>query len=184
MSNIRPATVADLPAIMPLYESARRFMRLRGNKAQWVNGYPSKEAIARDIELGHCFVGTDADGRLRFVFAFIIGDDPTYRTIEGQWLNDRPYGTIHRLASSGEAPGAFRSCVDYCLTLIDNIRVDTHADNAPMRSCIAREGFTHCGVIYVADGTPREAYQLCASAASGRVKSETSCNVCSQRFPS
>jgi hypothetical protein len=32
----------------------------------------------------------------------MIGKDPTYAVIEnGNWLNDEPYGVIHRIASNG-----------------------------------------------------------------------------------
>lgn len=157
---IRHARTEDLESIMPIYESARRFMRSRGNVAQWVNGYPSEESMLRDIANGNLYVDTDSDGRILFVFAFIIGDDPTYGVIEGAWLNDDPYGTIHRLASAGATTGVFQRCLDYCFTRIDNIRVDTHADNSPMLKAIDRAGFKRCGIIYVADGTPRVAFQM------------------------
>jgi maltose O-acetyltransferase len=144
---------------MSIYESARQFMRSRGNTSQWVNGYPSEELLREDIANGHLFVGCNSTGQILYVFAFIIGDDPTYQEIDGSWLNDRPYGTIHRLASAGLTNGVFQHCLDYCLTQIDEIRVDTHADNAPMRNAVERAGFKRCGIIYVADGTPRIAYQ-------------------------
>jgi RimJ/RimL family protein N-acetyltransferase len=113
-----------------------------------------------DIAKEHLFVGCNSTDQILYVFAFIIGEDPTYQKIEGTWLNDRPYGTIHRLASAGITTGVFQQCLDYCLTQINDIRVDTHADNTPMRKSIERAGFKRCGIIYVADGTPRIAYQL------------------------
>ena len=42
---------------------------------------------------------------------------------------------------------------------IDNIRVDTHRDNAPMRRVIEENRFTCCGIIYLADGSPRLAFE-------------------------
>lgn len=156
---IRHANIKELKTIMSIYESARLFMRSRGNATQWINGYPSEELISQDIIKGNCYVGTNPDNQILYVFVFIIGDDPTYRKIDGAWLNDNPYGTIHRLASSGTTTGVFRQCLNYCLTQIKEIRVDTHADNAPMRKAIARAGFKRCGTIYVADGSPRIAYQ-------------------------
>jgi RimJ/RimL family protein N-acetyltransferase len=156
---IRQAGIKDLAEIMPIYESARRFMCSRGNTNQWINGYPSEETVYKDIESKHCFVCTDANGKILFVFAFIIGEDPTYKNIEGAWLNDNPYGTIHRIASTGTTTGAFRKSLDYCLSRINNIRIDTHKDNAPMLRAIEHAGFKRCGIIYVANGTPREAFQ-------------------------
>ena len=100
------------------------------------------------------------DGKIQGVFAFILGDDPTYHVIEGgSWLNDEPYGTIHRMASDGVISGLFEKTMPFCLILTDNVRIDTHADNEPMQRAVTRYGFRHCGVIYVADGSPREAFQ-------------------------
>ena len=102
----------------------------------------------------------EENGELVGVFAFIIGPDPTYAEIwDGDgWLNDEPYGTIHRIASNGKTKGIFETCVAYCETLIDNIRIDTHADNAPMQHLIRKNGFTRCGIIRIADGTLRTAF--------------------------
>jgi predicted GNAT family N-acyltransferase len=45
----------------------------------------------------------------------------------------------------------------------DNIRIDTHADNAKMQALLEEHGFEKCGTIYVHDGisehSPRIAYQ-------------------------
>jgi RimJ/RimL family protein N-acetyltransferase len=156
---IRKSTPEDVADIMRIYDSARRFMRSRGNPTQWSGGYPSEALVQQDIARGVSYVG-QRTGQILFVFAFILGEDSTYRVIEGSWLNDAPYGTIHRLASAGVITGVFERCVAFCLQQIDNIRVDTHADNLPMQHAILRAGFSQCGIIYVADGTPRIAYQL------------------------
>jgi acetyltransferase-like isoleucine patch superfamily enzyme len=156
---IRHAKIEDLETILSIYESARRFMRSRGNATQWVNGYPSEDLLRDDIAKCQLYVDCNSKDEILYVFAFIIGEDSTYKKIEGAWLNNKPYGTIHRLASVGLATGVFERCLDYCLTQIDEIRVDTHADNAPMRKAVERAGFKRCGIIYVADGSPRIAYQ-------------------------
>lgn len=136
-------------------------MRENGNHQQWVNGYPSRELVRRDIDSGVCYVGEDTDGDVVMAFAFIIGEDPTYTLIEdGEWLNDSPYGTIHRLGSTGKYSGMLRECVEFCFTKVNNLRLDTHIANLPMRQATERLGFIRCGVIYCQDGTAREAYQL------------------------
>ena len=94
------------------------------------------------------------------VFAFILGEDPTYHVIEnGQWLSDAPYGTIHAVASDGSIHGLLTQVVTYCLQTIRHLRIDTHPDNLIMQHVITKNGFTKCGIIYVADGTPRLAYE-------------------------
>ena len=94
-------------------------------------------------------------------FAFILGPDPTYAVIEdGQWLNDTlPYGTIHRLASAGKRKGVAADVITWCLEHCESLRADTHADNKAMQHILEETGFTRCGVIHVADGSPRFAYQ-------------------------
>ena len=158
--NFRKASEGDLTVIMRIYESAKSFMRRSGNMAQWGNGYPGKEDILKDISLGNLYVGVDREGETVCVFAFIAGDDPTYAEIDGAWPDDEPYGTIHRIASSGKRGGTVEKCVEFCFQAVDNIRIDTHSDNLPMLKALERLGFTRCGVIICADGTPREAFQL------------------------
>ena len=43
-----------------------------------------------------------------------------------------------------------------------SLRADTHADNKVMQHLLEKNGFTRCGVIHVADGSPRFAYQKLA----------------------
>ena len=157
--TIRRGTTTDAEAIAGIYEASRRYMRATGNLTQWSDGYPSLADVLADIEAGHSYVG-EADGEIIMAFAFIEGDDPTYRIIEqGSWLNDRPYGTIHRLGSNGRCGGMLAACVEFCFGLIDNLRLDTHADNHPMLQAVARLGFERCGIIYCRDGSPRIAFQ-------------------------
>ena len=136
-------------------------MRSAGNLTQWVNGYPSEHVILSDIEAGNSYVGINDSGVIEVTFAFILGDDPTYKEISGgTWLNDNPYGTIHRMASAGLRSGMLDRVTRFCLTLTDNIRLDTHLDNKPMLRAASRLGYRRCGVIICQDGTPREAFHL------------------------
>ena len=100
----------------------------------------------------------DADG-VYAVFAFIPGDDPTYAHIEGAWREDSAYGTLHRLGSDGTRRGVFAEAAAWAARQCPHLRADTHAANLTMRHCMERAGFVYCGVIYVADGTPRVAYE-------------------------
>lgn len=157
--EIRPGREEDVDRIMEIYDIARDFMRSIGDMDQWLNGYPSRDLVHYDIEQRHCFVVAE-DEVVHAVFAFIIGEDPTYRIIEGgAWLNDEPYGTIHRLGSDGVCRGIVPFVMDWCKTQIENLRVDTHEDNVVMRHCVEKYGFVRCGVIYCDEG-PRIAYQL------------------------
>ncbi len=158
---IRKAKDSDLNSILRVYEIAREYMRQNGNPNQWGTDKPPREMLVEDIKKGELFVGENADGSIPFVFAFILGDDPTYAYIEdGKWLSDEPYGTIHRIASDGSIKGTVKLAVDYCKNIISNIRIDTHHDNKTMQHVVEKIGFIKCGIIYIEDGTPRIAYQL------------------------
>ena len=157
--KIRKSTAADLPRMLEIYEYAREFMAATGNPHQWGDaGNPKKEMLEEDIENGVSHV-MEHEGRIVGVFSLIIGEDPTYGHIEnGQWLNDEPYGAIHKVAGDGSVKGVLKKCVEFGGTVIDNLRIDTHHDNVVMQNAIKKCGFEECGIIYVADGSPRIAY--------------------------
>ena len=156
----RGATRSDLPEILKIYARARETMAAAGNPAQWGTSFPPEELLKEDIDSNRLFVYL-VNGELEAVFAFILGPDPTYAVIEdGQWLNDTlPYGTIHRLASAGKRKGVATDVITWCLEHCESLRADTHVDNKAMRHILEETGFTRCGVIHVADGSPRFAYQ-------------------------
>lgn len=157
---IRQALMQDLTAIMGIYEEAKLFMRQQGNHKQWTNGYPSNELVQTDIQNGNCYVCLENDETIG-VFCFFDGPDPTYAKIyEGQWLNNEPYGVIHRIAVSAHRKGVADFCYDFALKKCDNLRIDTHNDNIPMQRSLAKNGFTRCGIIYLANGDPRIAYHV------------------------
>lgn len=156
----RGARRSDLDAIMQIYARARQTMADSGNPTQWGRNFPPQELIEEDIDTNRLFVYLH-NGALEGVFAFVLGPDPTYAKIEdGQWLNDTlPYGTIHRLASAGKRPGVASDIISWCLEHCESLRADTHADNKIMQHVLEKNGFTKCGIIHVADGAPRIAYQ-------------------------
>lgn len=162
MLEIRRSRYEDLPRLMEIYREARQIQLDSGNLHQWKEGYPSEEIIRSDIERGFGYAVTE-NGEIVGAFAFIPGEDPTYRIIEkGAWLDDRkPYATIHRLGSTKASSGVASACFDWCWAQIRNLRIDTHEENAIMRHCIEKSGFRYCGIIYLLSGDPRLAYQKC-----------------------
>lgn len=157
---IRLAEPLDLPAIMQVLDAAKQIMRASGNSSQWVNGYPSEAVIAADMEQGVGYV-IEENERIIAYFAFIPSPEPTYAQIyDGQWLDDkRPYHVIHRIGSYPNAHHVFGDIMEYCFSCDPNIRIDTHRDNTIMQHNIAKHGFTYCGIIYLASGDERLAYQ-------------------------
>ncbi len=158
--TFRKARMEDVPVIMRLIDEARGIMRSCGNVNQWIDGYPSEETIINDINNGHCYLCVEQGGEIVASFAFIACPEPTYQKIyEGAWLDDEPYYVVHRLASKAASHGIFNDVMDYCMDVAGNLRIDTHRDNVIMRHVIDRYGFTYCGIIYLANGDERLAYQ-------------------------
>ena len=155
--TVRRARTSDLERIMELYEIGREYMRKTGNLTQWVNGYPSRELVLSDISANELYLICDGEC-VAGVFYYAQLEDPTYAYIEGEWLNSRPYGVIHRIAGDGVHHGIFRTAFEYVNTFIREIRVDTHEDNKTMQKSVEKCGFKRCGTIYISDGTPRISY--------------------------
>jgi len=160
--EIREARPADMVAIMQVMEAAKGIMRQSGNMHQWTDGYPSETVILSDMEKHGGFVVEADGGEVVGYFAFLASPEPTYASIyEGHWLDDiQPYHVVHRIASYPDAHGIFSSIMDFCFSHDPNIRIDTHRDNRIMQHVIRKYGFTYCGIIYLASGDERLAYQL------------------------
>ena len=160
---IRRSTEKDFERMLDIYASAREFMARQGNPHQWGDSaWPPPELIRQDIASGRSYV-CEADGRIVGTFCFIAGPDvePTYRVIEdGAWIDDGPYGVIHRLAGDGSVKGVARFCLDWAYGQCGHLRVDTAAENKLMIKILQEAGFVRCGVIRVArDGSARLAFE-------------------------
>lgn len=163
---VRRSNMEDIPAMMELYAQARVFMRENGNPNQWDENYPSRELLEKDIAFGNSYIVEDDEKNLAATFAFIKGEDPTYYGIEnGAWLNHEPYGTIHRLAGNTSYHGIASGCISWCKSQIGNLRADTHEDNKIMQHLLEKNGFVRCGIIHLANGAPRIAYQFAGDSA-------------------
>ena len=156
--TIRKANPEDMPRILEIYAYARRFMEETGNPNQWGKTNPPRETLEADVAARRLYV-VEKTGLIHGVFFFSLGEDPTYRIIyDGQWGSEEPYGTIHRIASDGSG-GVFAACLSWCRGQISHLRIDTHRDNHVMQHVVEKHGFQRRGIIYIADGTPRIAYE-------------------------
>ncbi|MDO4299206.1 MAG: GNAT family N-acetyltransferase [Lachnospiraceae bacterium] len=172
--QIRKATENDLNVMMEIYAHARKFMAETGNPTQWADSYPAKELIRQDIAQGVSYVCVEdqleedvpeakenvTEQEIEAVFMYDMREDPTYAVIEnGNWVNDRPYGVLHRIASRGRKKGVASFCMQWCFEQCGNLKCDTHEDNKVMQHVMEKNGFVRCGRIYVEDGSPRVAFQ-------------------------
>ncbi|MBQ3504223.1 MAG: N-acetyltransferase [Oscillospiraceae bacterium] len=155
--TIACATMAELPELEKIYEFAREFMAQTGNPNQWGTTHPPTAQLIVDIQNSRLFTVKSGEN-IHGVFYFCVEEDPTYAEIyQGKWHENKPYGVIHRIASDGSG-GILKAAVAYGSRQVDYLRIDTHADNYVMRKAVTKLGFRYCGIIYIADGTPRLAY--------------------------
>ena len=160
--HIRKAKISDLPVLMHIFECAKGIMRASGNLHQWGYGYPSEDVVRCDIEQGVCYVATENDSaEIAGVMSFIPGPDPTYAVVyDGAWLNENNYSVIHRIAVAKPGKGVAKFFLDWAFRQSGTVRIDTHRDNVIMHHILKNYGFVFCGIIHLANGDPRDAYQL------------------------
>jgi RimJ/RimL family protein N-acetyltransferase len=137
-------------------------MAENGNPNQWgPTQWPPEALLRRDIARGDSYVCVHED-RVVGTFYFICGKDiePTYAEItDGAWLDDSPYGVIHRIAVASHGRGVASFCFAYALSQCPNLKIDTHADNLPMQRALEKNGFSRCGIIHLENGEERIAFQ-------------------------
>lgn len=159
---VRKTLPEDIPAILEIYENARKRMRAEGNDGQWLT-QPNERTLARDMEKDASYVITE-NGSVVGTFYLSGEEEPTYRVIEGEWIGNGPYYVIHRIAGDGIRHGILRTVVEYALDFTSDIRIDTHELNISMQSALRGLGFTRCGTVYVrdehGDHSPRIGFEL------------------------
>ena len=164
--EIRRSTQQDTEALLLLFDEARGTIAKLGIN-QWQNGYPSREVVCQDIDLGRAYSVMDGDN---LIGTFVLVDDgePTYDIIyEGSWHNETDcYLAIHRVAvavrtrGKGISTAIIQYAADYAKKLgRTSLRIDTHQGNIVMRRMLEKHGFSYCGVIYLENGDPRVAYE-------------------------
>lgn len=153
---IKKAEFKDLDTIMEMIVEGRKHIQTY-NIPQWINGYPSVDTITEDINKNKGYLLVEDDEIVGYFV--VIEHDPCYDTIDGAWLNNEPYVAIHRSVTKYFNKGLGSKMFDELKMIYDHIRVDTHEGNISMNKCLLKNDFKYCGVIYLADGAPRNAYE-------------------------
>ena len=88
------------------------------------------------------------------------------RIYEGRWRSVGGYAVIHRVAVAQKYQGrqlssafmelAKRLCRERGLR---SVRADTHEQNLPMQTVLRNNGFQYCGIVYLASGAKRLAFE-------------------------
>lgn len=137
---------------------AKRQLREMGLD-QWQKGYPSREVWQEDIEKGCTYLAVE-EGEIQGIFAFQTTPDVSYYEIDGTWLTDGDYASMHRVCVSDHCKGKgvagqmFAHGFQMAKALgFPAVRIDTHPGNLPMQRALRKAGFTACGEIHLVGGS-------------------------------
>ena len=126
---------------------------------QWQKGYPSREVWEEDIKNQMAWLAVE-DENVLGVFAFQTTPDVSYGEIDGKWLTDAPYASMHRVCVSDESKGKgvagqmFAHGFSMAEKLgFGSVRIDTHPGNMPMQRALKKAGFVPCGTIILKGGS-------------------------------
>lgn len=155
--NIRRAQRTDLDAICDITDQAKLSIAAMGFD-QWQQGYPNREIWKQDIDEGLAYVAVDR-GEVVGMFRYSVDPEAAYEAIEGRWLTEDPYASIHRCAVNQECrgQGIINALFEYACKMaaadgMRSVRIDTHPDNSPMKRALEKAGFELCGTVVLVDG--------------------------------
>lgn len=162
--TFRPAAASEASIIWSIFEDA---IRKRGEEGsdQWQDGYPDISIIEDDIRNNDGYVAIDPHGVLVGFLALIYDGEPAYDRITGQWLTNRPFSVIHRLAVS-QRP-RIKGLATWMLSEAEraslqdgylSLKVDTNFDNEGMLRVLEKRNFIYCGLVYLY-GSERQAFE-------------------------
>lgn len=152
--------------IMNIITDAQQYLAELGID-QWQDGYPDKSIIQQDILRKESYVVINHKTIIGTT-VFSLAGDPNYECIEGKWLTPQSnrFGVIHRIAVSNEYRN--KGFAEFVFNHFENIlkekhipsmRVDTHRDNKGMQHLLKKRGYQYCGIIYLANGAERFAFE-------------------------
>ena len=151
---LKLATTNEIDIIMKIITDAKTYLRQQG-LSQWnlADGYPKKEDMLKDIENGNCYLYIENEEIIGCV-SILFTPDENYIEIDGKWLSNDQYASIHRIAISNNNHNK-NIGVKMLLAaeeIVKNnncfsIKIDTHKNNIPMSKTIEKAGYRYCGII-------------------------------------
>jgi hypothetical protein len=117
------------------------------NNPQWGDSYPADDMVREDCEVnGNGYVVCDCEQKI--VAAFAVCDNSYYyEDLQGEWLNDKPYKVIKRVALTKGNLKIAQFILDWALQNFDNIKADTGSENIIVQKILEKNGFIRCGII-------------------------------------
>ena len=165
--NITKTTKKDIDRVMVILGEARQSIGKLGID-QWQYGYPTRDIIKDDVLKGFSYaVRGEGDDEIIATFCLKEDEEPTYKEIyDGAWINKGESFALHRIAicnlmrGKGVSNAIIEFIVEECRKKnIPSLKVDTHEGNIPMRKMLEKNGFIYCGIIHLATGEERVAYE-------------------------
>lgn len=163
--EFRNSVESDINNIMNIIKQAQEYFRKNGI-SQWQNNYPNEEIIKNDIFNKFSYVLVKRSMIAGTVAVSFAGEE-NYRFIyEGDWISNKNYAVIHRIAVKDDYKGQGLSSYmieqveSMCLNKdVHSIRVDTHEKNISMQKLLIKNEFQFCGIIYLGDKSKRLAFE-------------------------
>ncbi len=151
----RKVTEADMEAVDLIFRQAGNILK-KHRVDQWQGEYPNADAARADMERGEGYVMTYG-GRTAAYFCLSPRPEPTYAGLtDGKWSREGDYCVIHRSAVGSEFRGTgmadrmFAAAEELTRAMgVEDLRVDTHRHNEPMKALLRRRGFKYRGNILV-----------------------------------
>lgn len=151
--TIRPATAADLPAIMALIRRVVPLMHEAGN-FQWSADYPNEAVFQQDISRQQLWTA-ELEGQLLGVAALTEDQDPEYA--QADWDAAERALVTHRLAvdPAAQGQGVAAALLQQAEALaqargLKVLRVDTNSENAATQRLFPKLGYRFAGEIQLA----------------------------------
>lgn len=161
--SLRRAEHDDFDLVTRLFDQGRRFQRSLGF-VQWLEGYPSAELFAADVDRRRGFVVVKSGVAVGYV-VIDCGGDPEYDRLSHIWSLQGRYAVVHRLVLADSVRGtglakevlaaAEHLAATHC---VEVVRFDTGVRNTPMQRLLARAGYSCLGEHRFVWG-PRLAYE-------------------------
>ncbi len=147
----RPVAPEDREAVELLFRQGRNYLR-KHRVDQWSERYPSWEDVREDMAQGEGFVMTHGEDVAAY-FCLSARPEEAYTTLtDGKWMRDGAYCVLHRCVVGAEYRGTgmadrmFASAEEIARSLgVNDLRVDTHRHNEPMKALLRRRGFKFRG---------------------------------------
>ncbi len=152
--RLRPATAADLPAVLALVGQVVPIMQASGN-LQWSPDYPNAAVFEQDLAAGHLWA-VELSGEIVGVAALTRNaQDPEYALAD--WDPAAPAVVVHRLAvaPAAQGRGVAQALLAQAETLArawgyGRVRVDTNSANTATQRLFPKLGYRFAGEIALA----------------------------------